>query len=142
MYESVRSCLGHGIKTNPERFRQEQIQLASRMRHIKHKIMILSGKGSVGKSTVSTNLAFVLFQAGKRVGLMDVDIHGPSIPKMLNLENSRVMGSKNGLIPVELFKNFKVMSIGFLLKNQEDAVIFRGPMKYHTIRLRELMTSL
>ena len=104
--------------------------------------MILSGKGGVGKSTVSTNLAFVLFQAGKRVGLMDVDIHGPSIPKMLNLENSRVMGSKNGLIPVELFKNFKVMSIGFLLKNQEDAVIFRGPMKYHTIRLRELMTSL
>jgi Mrp family chromosome partitioning ATPase len=96
--------------------------------------MILSGKGGMGKSTVSTNLAFVLFQAGKRVGLLDVDIHGPSIPKMVNLESSRIMGSKNGLIPVELFKNFKVMSIGFLLKNQEDAVIFRGPMKYHTIR--------
>ena len=117
-----------------ERLKQEQIQLSGRMSMIKHKILILSGKGGVGKSTVSTNLAFVLFQAGKRVGLLDVDIHGPSIPKMLNLENSRVMGSNNGLIPVELFKNFKVVSIGFLLKSREDAVIVRGPMKYHMIR--------
>lgn len=117
-----------------ERLRQEQIQLSGRMRHIKHKIMILSGKGGVGKSTVSTNLAFALSHAGKRVGLLDVDIHGPSIPKMLNLESSRVMASDNALLPVELFKDFKVMSIGFLLKSREDAVIFRGPMKYHTIR--------
>lgn len=117
-----------------ERHKKEQMQLTSRMSLIKHKIMILSGKGGVGKSTVSTNLAFVLSQAGKHVGLLDVDIHGPSIPKMLNLENSSVIGSNNGLIPVELFKGFKVMSIGFLLKSQEDAVIFRGPRKYHTIR--------
>lgn len=117
-----------------ERLKKEQIQLTSRMSQIKHKIMILSGKGGVGKSTVSTNLAFALSQAGKHVGLLDVDIHGPSIPKMLNLENRSVIGSNNGLIPVELFKDFKVMSIGFLLKSQEDAVIFRGPRKYHTIR--------
>lgn len=117
-----------------KRQKKEQIQLADRMRPIKHKIVILSGKGGVGKSTVSTNLAIALSQAGKRVGLLDVDIHGPSIPKMLNLEDSRIEGSGDALLPVELFKDFKVMSIGFLLKNQEDAVIVRGPMKYHTIR--------
>jgi Mrp family chromosome partitioning ATPase len=117
-----------------ERQKKEQIQLTKRMRQIKHKIVILSGKGGVGKSTVSTNLAITLSQAGKRVGLLDVDIHGPSIPKMLNLEDSRITGSGDSLLPVELFKDFKVMSIGFLLKNQEDAVIVRGPMKYHTIR--------
>ena len=117
-----------------ERRKKEQIQLTNRMRTIKHKIIILSGKGGVGKSTVSTNLAFALSQAGKRVGLLDVDIHGPSIPKMLNLEGSRITGTNDALLPVELFKDFKEMSIGFLLENQEDAVIFRGPMKYHTIR--------
>ena len=117
-----------------EKRKKEQIQLASRMRSIKHKIIILSGKGGVGKSTVSTNLAFALSQVGKRVGLLDVDIHGPSIPKMLNLEQSRIKGSDTAMLPIELLKNFKVMSIGFLLKSQEDAVIVRGPMKYHTIR--------
>lgn len=128
----------NAVQTDEEiqaRRKKEELQLTDRLSRIKHKIIILSGKGGVGKSTVSTNLAFSLCQAGKRVGLLDVDIHGPSIPKMLNLEDKQVMGSSdNSLLPIELRKDLKVMSIGFLLRNREDAVIFRGPRKYHTIR--------
>jgi Mrp family chromosome partitioning ATPase len=112
----------------------ERLEIEGRMSQIKHKILVFSGKGGVGKSTVATNLAIALFQTGKSVGLLDVDIHGPSIPKMLNLEGKRVSGTQNAMIPVEVFRNFKVMSIGFLLGNNDDAVIMRGPLKFHTIR--------
>ncbi|HPA13961.1 MAG TPA: Mrp/NBP35 family ATP-binding protein [Desulfobacterales bacterium] len=117
-----------------EKYKQEQIQLSDRMSRIKHKILVLSGKGGVGKSTTSINLAFSLFQAGKSVGLLDVDIHGPSIPKMLNLEDKKVMAAESAMLPVNLFENFKVMSIGFLLRSRDDAVIVRGPLKYRMIR--------
>jgi Mrp family chromosome partitioning ATPase len=117
-----------------ERQEAEQIQLSDRMSEIKHKILVLSGKGGVGKNTVSTSIAFALFQEGKRVGLLDVDVHGPSIPKMVSLEEKHVMGTADGLLPVEFFTDFEVMSIGFLLKSRDDAVIFPGPMKYHMIR--------
>jgi len=131
-------ALQQGTALSDEEIRKkqeaEQIQLSDRMSRIKHKILVFSGKGGVGKSTVSTNIAFALFQEGKKVGLLDVDVHGPSIPKMLNLEERQVMGAENALLPVELFPDFKVMSIGFLLKSRDDAVIVRGPMKYHMIR--------
>ena len=95
---------------------------------IKHKIAILSGKGGVGKSTVAVNLALALSFAGHRVGLLDADIHGPSIPTMLNLNNINAFSDCEGIVPVE-FGNLKVMSIGFFLKNENDALIYRGPMK-------------
>ena len=120
--------------TAKEKQKQEQIQLTHRMSRIKHKVLILSGKGGVGKSTASANLAFALHEAGKRVGLLDVDVHGPSIPTMLNLIGHHVTVEGDAMVPVEVAPDFKVMSIGFLLENQDQAVIIRGPMKYHTIR--------
>ncbi len=107
--------------------------LNKRMCGIRHKILVMSGKGGVGKSTVAVNLATALMLEGRRVGLLDCDIHGPSIPKMLNLEGSQIKGADGSILPIELGE-LKVMSIGFFLENRDDAVIWRGPMKMSAIR--------
>ncbi|MFC1761967.1 P-loop NTPase [Planctomycetota bacterium] len=112
----------------------EQQQVRERMRRIKHKILVLSGKGGVGKSTVAVNLAVSLALAGRRVGLLDIDIHGPSIPKVLNIEDEQVQGGDGTLLPVEVTDRLKVMSIGLLLQGKDDAVVWRGPRKYHMIK--------
>jgi len=112
----------------------EQEQIRKRVKQIKHQILVLSGKGGVGKSTVAVNLAVSLALSGKSVGLLDIDIHGPSIPKILNLEGKTVQTSGDAILPVEMMENLKVMSIGFLLRGSNDAVIWRGPMKYHMIK--------
>lgn len=108
-------------------------KLASRMCRIGRKVVVLSGKGGVGKSTVAVNLAASLALAGKRVGLLDIDIHGPSIPTMLGLEGSKISGPEGGMFPVEV-DGLKVMSIGFFLESQDHAVVWRGPMKYGMIK--------
>jgi Mrp family chromosome partitioning ATPase len=107
---------------------EERRLLTSRLCRIKHKIVVLSGKGGVGKSTVAVNLAMALHLAGKKVGLLDVDIHGPSIPTMLGLEGRQIMEKNGELQPVDL-DGMKVISLGFFLKDQDEAVIWRGPMK-------------
>ena len=112
---------------NQQEFEERQ-RLASRLCRIKHKIVVLSGKGGVGKSTVAVNLAMALHLAGNKVGLLDVDIHGPSIPTMLGLEGRQVMEGNGELLPVDL-DGMKVISLGFFLKEQDEAVIWRGPMK-------------
>jgi len=112
----------------------EQAQVRQRMASIKHKILVLSGKGGVGKSTVAVNLAVSLALAGKPTGLLDIDIHGPSVPKILSLEGEGVVPGQDGMLPVRMGENLKVMSIGFLLPSGDDAVIWRGPRKYHTIK--------
>lgn len=100
---------------------------------VKHIYLVLSGKGGVGKSTVSTNLAVSLSLQGKQVGLLDVDFHGPSIPKMLGLEGSQLYGEGEKLLPVP-YDNLKVMSIGFTLPETDRAVIWRGAMKHGIIK--------
>ena len=100
-----------------------------RMAQIKHKIVVLSGKGGVGKSTVAVNLAIGLALEGRRVGLLDIDLHGPTVPQLLGLKNRPVLIEGETLIPVEVGENLKVMSIGFLLGEQDSAVVWRGPMK-------------
>ncbi len=112
---------------------QERQAINSRLSRVKEKLVVLSGKGGVGKSTVAVNLAAVLTQAGKKVGLLDIDIHGPSIPKMLHLENAPVTGTETTLAPVIAHK-MKIMSIGLLLQDRDDAVIWRGPMKSNAIK--------
>jgi len=122
---------------DPEQQRQmevEQAEIRQRMAQIKHKILVLSGKGGVGKSTVAVNFALSLSLAGKRTGLLDIDIHGPSVPKILNLEGKTVQSAADAILPIEVGANLKVMSIGFLLASQDDAVIWRGPMKYQMIK--------
>jgi len=108
-------------------------KLQSRLCRIRHKVLVMSGKGGVGKSTVAVNLATALALDGKNVGLLDVDIHGPSIPTMLGLEGSRVAGGEDGMVPIEL-GSMKVISLGFLLGSADDAVIWRGPMKMGVIQ--------
>ena len=115
-----------------EEFAERQ-KLQSRLCRIRHKILVLSGKGGVGKSTVAVNLAVALNLAGKRVGLLDVDIHGPSVPTMLGLEHQVPRGSAEGLSPIDV-DGMKVMSLGLFLQNQDDAVIWRGPMKMGAIK--------
>lgn len=100
---------------------------------IKHKILIMSGKGGVGKSTVAVNLAVALSLAGKKVGLLDVDIHGPSIPTMLKLTGEKIRSNDDKILPVPI-GDLKVMSIGFVMQEKDDAIIWRGPMKMGVIK--------
>jgi Mrp family chromosome partitioning ATPase/predicted Fe-Mo cluster-binding NifX family protein len=116
-----------------DREREEQQRLQARMARIAHKVLVLSGKGGVGKSTVAVNLALALMLEGRRVGLLDVDIHGPSVPHMLGLAGEPILTEAGAMLPVEL-GDLKVMSIAFLLSRREDAVIWRGPMKMGVIR--------
>ncbi len=104
-------------------------RVADRMKNIKHVVLVLSGKGGVGKSTVSAQLARALAGQGKSVGLLDVDICGPSAPTMFGLVGQRVHQSATGWSPVWVEENLGVMSIGFMLPGQDDAVIWRGPRK-------------
>ena len=112
----------------------EELLLQSRMERIGHRLLVLSGKGGVGKSTVAANLAVFLASAGKAVGLLDVDVHGPSIPKLLGLEGRQIEFGDQEMVPVRMNDNLAVMSIGFLLPGSGEAVIWRGPRKYHAIR--------
>jgi ATP-binding protein involved in chromosome partitioning len=112
----------------------EREAIGRRMSQVKHRIIVLSGKGGVGKSTVACYLSFSLAHAGKQVGLLDVDIHGPSVPKILGLEGASINFIADAMLPVSLGHNMKVMSMGFLLRSGEDAVIWRGPLKMSAIK--------
>ena len=109
-------------------------KITNNLDKIKHKIVVLSGKGGVGKSTVSANLALSLAEKGYEVGLLDSDIHGPSIPKMLGLEDKRPEPSETGITPILALPRLKVMSMGFLISDKDAPVIWRGPMKMGAIK--------
>ncbi len=101
---------------------------------VKRKIMVLSGKGGVGKSSIAAALALGLAERGFRVGVMDVDFHGPSIPVIFGIEGQRVMGDETGIFPAEIAGDLKVISIGLFLEDRDGAVIWRGPLKMTAIR--------
>jgi len=101
---------------------------------VKHVILVLSGKGGVGKSTVAVNLAYALSNHGKDVGLLDLDIHGPNIPKMLGIEDHKLMAEGNKIVPVRVTGTLKAVSMALLLPEKNSPVIWRGAMKSGAIR--------
>jgi Mrp family chromosome partitioning ATPase/predicted Fe-Mo cluster-binding NifX family protein len=129
------SCAAKGGQDSAELEQCQQAQaLKEQLGCIKHKILVFSGKGGVGKSTVSANLAMSLVMEGYRVGLLDIDFHGPSIPTLFGLADKRAVMSGEKLAPLSPVSNLLIMSIGFLLDNVDDAVIWRGPMKIGVIQ--------
>lgn len=109
--------------------------------NVKHIIIVMSGKGGVGKSTVSTQLALGLVAKGHRVGILDVDLCGPSVPFLLKLENQEVHQCEAGWVPVytDESKSLGVLSIGFLTKSRNDSVVWRGPKK--TAFIKQLISD-
>jgi len=116
------------------RNQMDESRIINNLQKIKHKILVLSGKGGVGKSTISANLAVALSKKGYEVGILDIDIHGPSIPKMLGLEDKRPEPTESGVSPVYYSKKLKVMSMGFLLQDRDSPVVWRGPLKMTAIK--------
>jgi len=102
--------------------------------HAKHVILVLSGKGGVGKSTVAVNLAWSLSSHGFQVGILDLDIHGPNIPIMLGIQDHKLQAIGNMIEPVKITGNLSAMSMAFLLPDVSTPVIWRGPMKMAAIR--------
>ena len=113
--------------------------IAQRMKEITYKIVVMSNKGGVGKSTVTTNLGVALAQKGFKVGIADADIHGPNIPMMLGVEGKRLKGSGDGVMPLEVMPNLKVASLSFLIEDPSMPVIWRDAAKWDF--LCELMGS-
>ncbi len=123
------SCGAIGAKEN-----NDEELLKENLDKIKVKIIVLSGKGGVGKSTVAVNLAAALSKKDVKVGLLDVDLHGPSVPGMLGLEGERLTGEGEKISPIDVNENLKAVSMGFLMENNREAVIWRGPAKYGAIK--------
>ena len=116
---------------------QRMEEIKKNMAKIKHKIVIISGKGGVGKTTVAVNLAMSLASVGLRVGIIDVDITGPNVVKMLGISpelKPRVDPEAKRFYPIIGPLNMKVMSMAFLIMGQDDPVIWRGPMKMGAVR--------
>ena len=112
----------------------EKAVLQGSLSRINHKLMVMSGKGGVGKSSVSANLAVELGRRGYRVGLMDVDLHGPSIAGMMGIKGLLDVSEKRRVIPKSYNDNVKVVSMQSLLVDGDQAVIWRGPAKHGVIR--------
>ena len=109
-------------------------RVREKMARVKHKIMIMSGKGGVGKSTITANLAAALAKRGYRVGILDSDIHGPSIPKILGIQGKHPQKAETGITPVTTKHGVKVISMDLFLYSSEDPLIWRGPLKMKAIR--------
>ncbi|HEX9949280.1 MAG TPA: Mrp/NBP35 family ATP-binding protein, partial [Thermodesulfobacteriota bacterium] len=112
----------------------QNIAIQEKLEQIDNILIVLSGKGGVGKSTAAVNLALSLSLQGLKTGILDVDIHGPSIPKLLGLTGKRMEIQNGELLPLECYANVRVVSMGLLLDNDENPVIWRGPMKANMIR--------
>jgi Mrp family chromosome partitioning ATPase len=122
-------------KTPAKEKQEEKKRLRERLLRIKHTIMVMSGKGGVGKSTIAANLAAGMARQGYVVGILDGDIHGPNIPKILGVEGRTLKGDKEGsMLPIEVYKNLSMVSVGNLLEDQDQPVIWRGPMKHSIMR--------
>jgi len=126
--------LEEGEKIEVKTVQKQDMKLIENLMRIKHKIIVTSGKGGVGKSTVSANIAMVLAMRGYDVGLMDADIHGPNIPKMFHIEDAMLYADDEGIMPIIVPPSLKIMSMAFLIQDSDNPVIWRGPMKIGALR--------
>ena len=120
---------------NPQQMQADQdTAVNASLGKIKNKILVMSGKGGVGKTSTSVNLSIALADKGYRVGIIDVDLHGPDIPRMLGLEGSPQVNENNKLDPISYSENLKAISIESFTPNKDDAIIWRGPLKFSAIK--------
>ncbi len=122
-----------GCSEKPQ-MNEQDIAIADFLHQVKHKIVVMSGKGGVGKSTVSVDLALLLSERGYKVGLMDVDLHGPSVAGMLGFTGQHVQVAGEQLVPFKYNDNLEFLSAQGFLANDDDALIWRGPLKIGAIR--------
>ncbi len=129
---------GHGGEMTPEQQKQmieQQLNLSRNLGQIKYKIAVMGGKGGVGKSTVAANIAEAFQKEGFTTGILDADIHGPNIPKMLGVEDQDIMiNEERHMMPVEAPSGLKVMSMAFMLDSIDTPIIWRGPQKTGSIK--------
>ena len=126
---------GQGGPADPraaERLKR-RLRIIQNMKRIKHKLIVASGKGGVGKSTVATNLACTLAASGRKVGILDMDLTGPNVPLMLGVKAGAMVEGPDGLVPVQVTPNLACISMQFLLSDPDQAVIWRGPIKMQII---------
>ena len=112
---------------------KRRLRIINNMKQIRHKFIVASGKGGVGKSTVATNLAVALAAKGHKVGLLDMDLTGPNVPTMLGVRDAGISEKDGGLVPVKVNDNLSVISMQFLLPDPDEAVVWRGPIKMQII---------
>ncbi|CCH47549.1 Mrp/NBP35 family ATP-binding protein [Pseudodesulfovibrio piezophilus] len=127
------SCGGTKTKESAKKQIQDEM-IKSTLEKIKYKLFVMSGKGGVGKSSVSVNIAAALAAKGFKVGILDVDIHGPSVPTLLGISGTLDMDRGSLVIPKEYNENLHIVSMESLLKDPDQAVLWRGPMKTSAIR--------
>lgn len=122
-------------KNKNNEMEQQEKRLNENLNKIKNKILVFSGKGGVGKSTVAVSLAYKFSLEGYKVGLLDVDLHGPSIPTLLGIKDKNIFYDNNKLLrPIQINNNMLVVSIEAILEDSNSALIWRGPMKIGVIR--------
>ena len=123
------------VPKSPEEIQAEKdAAVKQSLGKIKNKIIVMSGKGGVGKTSTSVNLAIGLARAGHKVGIMDVDLHGPDVPRMLGLSGMPDMNQQNKLNPIRHSDNLSAISIESFIPNRDDAIIWRGPLKFSAIQ--------
>lgn len=125
---------GQGCQKNGPGHPDEDPRLKAQLANIKYKLLVMSGKGGVGKTSVAVYLALGLARRGYQVGLLDVDLHGPDVPRMLGIEGSMDMDDHQHLLPYRYNPLLQVMSIECLMPNWDEAVIWRGPLKHSFIQ--------
>lgn len=132
--KTCETCDSSGHCPEHEKEAHEEARLKERLFHIRHKLLVMSGKGGVGKSTVAVNLAATLAMEGHRVGILDADIHGPNIPRILGVDLCALEGTTEGIRPVEAYPNLKVVSMALISHNPDSPIVWRGPIKHNVIK--------
>ena len=133
---NCKSCNESESCDNPEKKTENNLdeKLKNNMANIKHKILVLSNKGGVGKSSIAINLACSLSEKGFKVGILDADLHGPSVAKMLGFEGKRLQGSPEGIIPMSVSPNLVAVSMASLTETSDAPLIWRGPLKMMALK--------